>query len=420
MIHHAVAPTLPRVFTLFVVVLYSLTGTLAAAPLPQSELDALYRDSVHYKVPGTSNTVTCNNDGDLVGSGNAAKAYNYLVGEDVGLKPFQAQGIVGNLMGESSVMPNRKQGAGMQTIDSIKPIQTDIANGDVPSLGFGIAQWTSPGRQQAWLDFAKKQGEDALSLSLQLKYLVHELETDPHYGYAELKKTSDLKNATWIFLAFFERPGTVVDAGLAENPNPPTSGEAYDTLFARIQLAEKIDTSGASGGSEDVTSFCAGADLVDNTNTPDFKKNPRVAIDEAGDKGEDICGGEFTPGAKSLRSLVLRNWQPPVTSVGGYACRTMVGGSDWSIHSVGRALDIMISAENPKTREVGDKIRNYMINNSTALQVQRVIWNCHIWSADQDGWRPYCTEAGRDPHTNHLHVEINIKGAKNANLAGSL
>jgi endonuclease/exonuclease/phosphatase family metal-dependent hydrolase len=82
---------------------------------------------------------------------------------------------------------------------------------------------------------------DPLSLDLQLLYLWHEFESDPDfYGLDELTKSQDLKQATWIFLAFFERPGTVVDAGKAGDPLQPSSGGALATLNERVALANKV------------------------------------------------------------------------------------------------------------------------------------------------------------------------------------
>lgn len=180
----------------------------------------------------------------LSGNSNAAKAFNFLIGQ--GLTDYQAAGVVGNLQAESSIIPNRKQGSGMQTIQSIDEV--------VPNVGFGIAQWTTAGRQEAWKKLAQDKGMDPLSLELQLLYLWHELESDPFYGLEHLLDSKDLVQATWIFLAFFERPGTVVDAGKAGDPVQPTSGGAKVTLDERVALANKATSgggtsSGSAGGS---------------------------------------------------------------------------------------------------------------------------------------------------------------------------
>ncbi|HEY1064377.1 MAG TPA: phage tail tip lysozyme [Candidatus Saccharimonadales bacterium] len=179
----------------------------------------------------------------LTGNSNAAKAFNFLTGQ--GLSDFQAAGVVGNLQAESSIMPNRKQGSGIQTITSIDQV--------VPDVGFGIAQWTTAGRQAAWKNLAKEKNMDPLSLELQLLYLWHELESDPDFfGLDHLTRAKDLKQATWIFLAFFERPGTVVDAGKAGDPLQPSSGAALQTLNDRVELAKKV-TGGTGGAASTAT-----------------------------------------------------------------------------------------------------------------------------------------------------------------------
>ena len=146
-----------RITTLLVIIILLLgfwPGIVRSAPLPQSELDAIYGGWVHYKVPGASSDVSCNSNTSLSGKDNANKAYNYLV-DTMGLKPHQAAGVVGNLMAESGVMPDRKQSrTGIQTINSVSQI--------VPEVGFGIAQWTSGGRQEAWKQLGQKEAEKQL------------------------------------------------------------------------------------------------------------------------------------------------------------------------------------------------------------------------------------------------------------------
>ncbi len=595
--------------------------------LSETDLKAIYQDSVHYKIPAA---VVCGQAGvTLSGSGNTEKIMNFLTSQ--GLETHQAAGVVGNLLGESSALPTRKQGNPPSYIATIEDLKEGIRLNKADStkgFGIGIAQWTSWGRQQGLLDSAA--GGDPMTLEVQLPFLFKEL---PANGLDELKKATDLRQATWIFLAFFERPGTVVDAGLARNPNQPTSGPAKDTLDTRVDLANGVisgvsvesgfntdnpgqsvecagddsaeqsgktpkilaigdsmtarnvdesahgkgwwgylrDDSGvevglsAQGGSgyirkgnhngpcggttfkerlDDVKqesptfiivaggyndgSYCengegkpasdaqiqagissyiddlakqadelgiphdtiyfwtpwgpnaeakrrriepvikenalrigakyvmvpslspnqsydgthpkaegskffydnliANSDLKQklaaaveaaaaSSRTPNFAANLNVKVDEppSGAFTESLCTGTFTVGAASLKKFVEDKWKPPVTSVGGYSCRQNTASPGVSVHGVGRALDIMISADNPQTQKVGDTIRNYMINNATKYGVQRVIWNHHIWSANKDGWRDY---DGPNPHTDHLHVEINLKASRNANLGG--
>ena len=145
-----------------------------------------------------------------------------------------------------------------------------------------------------------------------------------------------------------------------------------------------------------------------NYSQPSFKAN-NVEVDEPGSH----CTGSFTPGAVSLSDVIKSQW-PIIKTIGGYSCRANTANpSELSVHAVGRALDIMVNANTPEGLKAGNEIRNWLINNSEALGVQRVIWNRHIWSANTDGWRDY---TGPVPHTDHVHAEINLKASRDAGL----
>ena len=59
---------------------------------------------------------------------------------------------------------------------------------------------------------------------------------------------------------------------------------------------------------------------------------------------------------------------------------------------------------------IGDPIANWLVQNATAIGVQYLIWNRVSWNghikAPKD--RPY---TGPNPHTDHIHVELNHDGA---------
>lgn len=347
----------------------------------------------------------------LQGSSNEQRAYNFFI--DNGFTPEQSAGIVANLIAESGVMPNRVQGSGMITFRTASEI--------TPNRGYGIAQWTTADRQNNWKRFATEQNKPVTDLGLQLQFLLNELETNSGYGLNHLKEAGDLRQATWIFLSFFERPGTVVDAGKEADPVQPTSGPAKTTLDERVENGNKLtglssdDSGGLSGGAGD---SCSGnPSFVPGTEEPSFAANLEVKIDDPNHNipfNASQCTPGQTPGAESLSKFVMAHWSPPVTDVSGYLCRKTTNGISISVHGLGRALDIMVDGTSAQGLKTGDEIRNFMINNAASLGVQRVIWNRHIWDADESGWQPY---DGPNPHTDHLHVEINLEASKNANLA---
>jgi MYXO-CTERM domain-containing protein len=123
---------------------------------------------------------------------NDKPAYDFFVGK--GLTNFQAAGIVGNLDQESGVNPASVQAGGP---------------------GRGIAQWSVGGRWDTSspnvLAYAKSQGLSSGSLTLQLEFIWYEL-TTVGYGYAALKATTNVTDATITFMDKYEICGTCASA----------------------------------------------------------------------------------------------------------------------------------------------------------------------------------------------------------------
>lgn len=116
-------------------------------------------------------------------------AFEFFVSK--GMKEFQAAAIVGNLQQESGVNPGSVQPGGP---------------------GRGIAQWSTGARWNhtggdnvAW--FAKKEGEPALSLNLQLAFIWYELENFDAYGLSALQRSTNINAATLVFMRDFEACG---------------------------------------------------------------------------------------------------------------------------------------------------------------------------------------------------------------------
>src|SRR5581483_45719 len=101
-------------------------------------------------------------------------------------------GIVGNLDQESGVNPGSVQFGG--------------------GPGRGIAQWSVGGRWDTSANdnviaYAKSKGESATSLNAQLEFIWYEL-TSFGYGYSQLKATTNVTDATVVFMDKYEICGT--------------------------------------------------------------------------------------------------------------------------------------------------------------------------------------------------------------------
>ena len=114
---------------------------------------------------------------------------------DNGYTPAQAAGIVGNLEGESN-------------------FSTTVVSKEENESSQGIAQWNpDAGRLQELKEFAANRlSSDWRKFSVQLQFVKYELENYSYFQNALLKNATkftggkDNKNATWIFLRYYENP----------------------------------------------------------------------------------------------------------------------------------------------------------------------------------------------------------------------
>lgn len=112
---------------------------------------------------------------------NAEAAFDFF--RQRGLSKAQAAGIVGNLVQESNVNPRSDQAGGP---------------------GKGIAQWSSPGRWDSLVQYARTHHTSPWALNTQLWFIWHEL---PANGLQELRAAKTVPAATRVFEKKFERCG---------------------------------------------------------------------------------------------------------------------------------------------------------------------------------------------------------------------
>ncbi len=120
--------------SLCLLVLATVTFSTSAAALPADQKQLIENNIPYYDIREAqicANSSGALGDPSLIGSENAEIAYNYMRGND--LSPMHAAAVIGNLMWESGVMPERIQGS---------PIRLSKDPNDAGSLGWGIMQWT--------------------------------------------------------------------------------------------------------------------------------------------------------------------------------------------------------------------------------------------------------------------------------------
>lgn len=130
---------------------------------------------------------------------------------DLGITNFQAAGIVGNFIAESSLIPDRIQGGG---------IQRGLLKLD-GTTGYGYAQWTYITLQQELAVYAQSQGVD---------YTTTPLTDEINYGFfiqqikeskratllSDLKSSTNIRIATELILKKYERPADQSNTALDE------------------------------------------------------------------------------------------------------------------------------------------------------------------------------------------------------------
>lgn len=161
--------------------------------------------------------------------GNAQRAFQFFMQK--GYKPWQAAGIVGNLMQESG-----------QDLDP-------LAAGDLikkQPTSFGVAQWRGD-RLIRLKDFALDMGMNWKSLDAQLEFVDYELKNFETTAYRNLIEATDVQEATAAMIGY-ERPR-------GWTAGTPEAGHGWDKRLSYARgLGEEggydlVDPSPATGSS---------------------------------------------------------------------------------------------------------------------------------------------------------------------------
>lgn len=117
--------------------------------------------------------------------------------------------------------------------------------------------------------------------------------------------------------------------------------------------------------------------------------------------------GPVQPYIQYLADLIGTRFN--LKSIGGYR-----KADDFRDHPSGNALDFMITS-----REQGDQIAQFLIDNHAAFGMKYIIWNRRTWNPTRGTWAPYTSTS--NPHTDHVHFTgIGLDGKDTSGLAASL
>lgn len=186
--------------------------------------------------------------GNLVGSDNIEKAYNYFVQK--GLQPFQSAGIIGNLMQESGVNPKSVQPGG---------------------AGRGIAQWSEGGRWAVLQSWAGNR--DIWALDTQLDFIWHEMNNVAPWKEAlpAVKGATTIEAATEAFEEKYEKAGL---------PNMPRRIQNAKQVLAKYGNGAPSGAPSA-GSNEECTNGGGGVATVGDFTFP-LKTNKSIILNNQG------------------------------------------------------------------------------------------------------------------------------------------
>jgi hypothetical protein len=125
------------------------------------------------------------------------------------------------------------------------------------------------------------------------------------------------------------------------------------------------------------------------------------------------CTGHSQQGAKALMAWYLGAYGAMGgKNLGIYNCRNIAGSQSLSLHGEGRACDLGVPVGQGWAKTLADAL----VARSGELGIQLIIHDSKVWSGRHpfDGWRNF---SGRNPHRDHLHIELSWKAARELSAA---
>lgn len=167
-------------------------------------------------------------------------------------------GIMGNLEAESGIDPHNMQNSAPLPDGPELPTEPGPDGNPVPhsairgKFGYGIAQWTTAGRQQNLIDFGKQYGRSTGDLGLQLDYLWKEL-TSSYVGVMAVLQTPGVTvdQASYVVLSEFEIPRPFTDKGTPAERAAEAANRLAKAKAIYDEFRDQTLPSTAGGGCSD-------------------------------------------------------------------------------------------------------------------------------------------------------------------------
>ena len=234
-------------------------GKVGTTDAGVSQLHFEFRNENDSPIDPTNLFIKCGSTGDLIGDTNEEKIWNYLTGS--GYSKIAASGIMGNWQHESGFMPNNlEDGANSKSGLTDEQYTLQVNSGAISRsefisstrfslysggrYGYGLAQWTDPGRKTNLYDYYKENSNDVSDLKMQLGFYSYEKE-----GYSTLDSSlanqTSPEDAATTFCSIYER-------GTAAQIRRTYARNIYEKY--KNYVTPTVSYSSSSGGTDNTSS----------------------------------------------------------------------------------------------------------------------------------------------------------------------
>lgn len=359
-------------------------------------------------------------DLNLEGKDNAEKAILFFAKPEQGFTLEQAAGIVGNFIEESGVDPERVEdgpySGGVKRQKTVPP-----ARGPDGQPGYGIAQWTSPGRKVNLREFGKNTVH---TLSTQLQFVMHEMDNYPglEARLKDMKGDGAIADVAFEFHKVYEgsrdtpamiqervESGKRAYARLSGQPSGDSAPLIPAPESSSACIGGSNDASGGGGQGYTPIEFENKDELV--RKILDHKDIKFGNYQDAGVQRRDVqsCLTETT----LVALLAMADQSGAVVPINAMGSDHGGCSGGKSFHNQGRAIDIGYYGNgDSRHKPDGDKLYKYLFDNATELKINEL-----FWIRPPSGYK--CIDASKpldcsalpteiiNTHHHHIHVGFN-------------
>lgn len=155
---------------------------------------------------------------------------------------YGAAGLMGNLKAESGLVSTNLQNSyqnalGFSDLTYTKAVDDgSYTNFEKDKAGYGLAQWTYWSRKRDLLNYARKTCRSIGDETMQLEFLMDELQKSFKSVWNTLRTAKSVKEASDIVLTQFERPANMTAANKVRRAD--IGQKIYDTYATKYKMVK--------------------------------------------------------------------------------------------------------------------------------------------------------------------------------------